>query len=637
MRERLTDRQWIIRTFIAALQIKPPAPIDKWVDSGALMLPANTAEPGRYSLDRTPYQRKILECLSPESPVQKVTLCTGAQIGKTTIEMAAMCYYIEEVPAPIGFIFSDDNNLRNFVKFKFDPFLNANPQIRSLLKSEGRNAANALTAKQFPGGFLKFASGKSDASLRSDSLRVVIFDELDAVSISKEGDPISRLEKRTNTFGDQKKICLSSTPSNDGLIYGILESSTYNKYFMPCPHCGGSIAFELDMLHWDLDSAGNVTSAWMECPLCGGRIRDSDKLTMMREDHGAEWRATNPNSDPLHQGFYLPAFYAPVGWLSWLSIAKEYVAAGFSEKGILHDKMTSFYNTVLAKPYVVGSDTLKWRILYEQSLSSDYRRGDIPEWVLFITTGSDVQGNRIETTIMGWGYRGRNLVIDHMIFPVPGDEDIEIVNCEAWREYTDRILNGTWIREDGLEMQAIANGLDRSYKPDSIMGFYLSLSVEEQQRLFPIRGYDRMQGFIPTQRDYKKEGLKGARYWDAPVSQLKHHIYDHLSFEDNAEQTRAFIPFFPADFDQEFYQQLFSEVYIKQGSRYVWEKIRDRNEILDCRVYNYAMFYLAGLGLLSDTDWEEFREAQKAALSHSLEIRKISGHTRRRLSKGIQL
>lgn len=637
MNNRLSDRSWIIRTFVDALKAEPPAPLDKWVDSGALMLPNNTAEPGRYSLERTPYQRKILEYLSPESPVQKVTLCTGAQIGKTTIEIAAMCYFIEEVPAPIGFFFSDDNNLRSFVKFKFDPFLNANPEIKALLKSEGRNSASTLTSKQFPGGFLKFASGKSDASLRSDSLRVLIFDELDSVKATKEGDPISRLEKRANTYGDRKKICLSSTPSNDGLIYGLLQSSTFNKYFMPCPHCGGDITFELDMLHWDSDENGNVLSAWMECPLCGGRIRNSDKVYMMKPENGAGWKPTNTKADPLHQGFYLPSFYAPVGWLSFTDIAKEYVEAGFTEKGIQYDKMTTFYNTVLALPYQSGADTLKWRQLYESSLTSEYKRGDVPEWVLFITSGSDVQGNRIETTVMGWGFRGRNLVIDHYVFPVPGDEDIEIINGEAWRKYTETILDGTWIREDGLEMRSIANGLDRSYKPDAIMGYYLSLTPDEQKYLYPVRGNDRMQGFIPTQRDYKKEGLKGARYWDAPVSQLKHHVFDHLSFEDNPEHTKAFIPHFPADFDQEFYQQLFSEIFVKVGSKYAWEKIRDRNEILDCRVYNYAMYYLSGLGTLSDSDWEEFRLAQKESLNNAKEIKRYSGHARRQLSKGIQL
>ena len=323
--KRMSDREWIIRTLISALQVKPPEPIDKWIDDGALMLPSNTAEPGRYTLERTPYQRKILECLSPESPVQKVTLCTGAQIGKTTIEMAAMCYFIEEVPAPIGFIFSDDNNLKNFVKFKFDPLLNANPQIKALLKSEGRNSASSLTSKIFPGGFLKFASGKSDASLRSDSLRVVIFDEVDSVDISKESDPIPRLEKRTNTFGDSKKICLSSTPTDKGIIYGLLEESTYNKYFMKCPYCGSDITFELDMLHWQSNEAGVLVDAWMECPACGRRLNDGDKINMMDPANGAEWKPTNPTGDPLHQGFYLPSFYAPVGWLSWLSIAKEYV------------------------------------------------------------------------------------------------------------------------------------------------------------------------------------------------------------------------------------------------------------------------------------------------------------------------
>jgi len=42
-----------------------------------------SSEPGRWHTERTPYLKEIMDCLSPSSPVQRVALMKGAQIGGT--------------------------------------------------------------------------------------------------------------------------------------------------------------------------------------------------------------------------------------------------------------------------------------------------------------------------------------------------------------------------------------------------------------------------------------------------------------------------------------------------------------------------------------------------------------------------
>ena len=612
-------------------------PIDEWVDKGNIMLPSNTAEPGIYSLERTPYQRQILKALSPDDPTQVVIICFGSQLGKTTMELCTMNHAIIENPSPIAFAFSDDGNLKNFVKNKFDPMLNANLAIKNLLRSEGRSSADSLSSKQFPGGFLKFLSGKSESSMRSDSVRLIIADEVDGMGTTKGGDVLSLLMKRTTTYGDNRKICMSSTPLNDGVIYGYLEDSTYNKYFVKCPECHSDMLFELDNFRWSIEGS-DITDAWMECPTCGRKIHNEEKLTLMDPSNGARWIPTNPKASRLKQGFYLPTFYAPVGWTSWKDIAEEYYQAGFTEKGLNADKMTAFYNTILALPFRQGGTANDWRIKYEEALKSPYKRGDVPNWVNFITTGSDVQGNRIETKIVGWGKRGRNITIDYKVFLVPNDEEITIMNGEAWRKYREEIINGIWEREDGLKLISIANAIDSSYKPDTVYGFYLGLEPEEINRFFPIKGDDRMTGYMSTQREVKTAGLSGARYWKCPVSAIKHAVFNHLEEKDNEAHNRAYIAFFPSDFNQEFFMQIYSEAYVKDGSRYVWRKTRDRNEGLDTLVYNYAMFHLMGLGQLTDEDWEDVAEGQQEILRNTDTVKqKHVQRNRRRVSEGIRI
>ena len=158
-----------------------------------------------------------------------------------------------------------------------------------------------MKSKIFPGGFIKFLSGKSESSMRSDTVRIVIADEVDGMGVTKGGDVRSLLRKRTNTFKHSSKICMSSTPLNNGIIYTYLKESTYNKYYVPCPCCGKMITLSRDTLKWKLtEDTDTVYDAWMECPECKGVIRNEDKITM---DPKGEWRAYNPKPEPSMQRY----------------------------------------------------------------------------------------------------------------------------------------------------------------------------------------------------------------------------------------------------------------------------------------------------------------------------------------------
>ena len=598
---------WILERIAQGLHFKKPMPILDWVEQN-MHLPSNTSEGGRYRSDRCPYQKQPLMDMSPDSPVQTVVLDFGSQTGKTTVEGNAMGYHVVECPAPMVFGFSDDNNLREYVRKKFDPMLEANPLIKDRLKAVGgRGSGNTLTSKIFPGGFIKFVSGKSEASLRSDSAMLFFADELDAWGVTKGGDPIQLIDARLTTFGSRAKKIMSSTPLNDSLIWKEMLKTTNNHCMIPCPCCGKDMEFNLDNFRWEAKGLA-VKEAWMECPTCHNIIRNEDKLKLLPK---GRWVPQNPDADPLEQGYYLPAFYAPVGWKSWRMIAKQYLAALEEQKEARYEKMTAFYNTILALPYVIGSGSQEWREIYDKSLESPYHRGGIPEWVNVLTTGSDIQANRIETTLMGWGFRGRHIALDHYVFHLGSDEDMETLDNPAWQAYREHILNGTWTREDGFIMQSLANAIDRSYKSSAVSQFYISLTAYEKSVCFPVRGYERMTGFIPSKKFDRREGLHDAAFWDVPTSPLKRQVYDHLRLKDNENGTVAFVPFYPADFDEEFYQQLFSENEVLQNKKLVWVKNRTRNEILDTHVYNYAMFYMLGLGQNSDEDWIGIAEAQK--------------------------
>lgn len=92
--------------------------------------------------------------------------------------------------------------------------------------------------KNFPGGVLFLTGANSAAGLRSNPVRVVIFDETDAypLSVGDEGSPIKLGEARTTTFQKNKKIFKLSTPTIAGesaIAHALSETDERTYRVMP--------------------------------------------------------------------------------------------------------------------------------------------------------------------------------------------------------------------------------------------------------------------------------------------------------------------------------------------------------------------------------------------------------------------
>jgi hypothetical protein len=73
----------IERAWRDGLKPDPLLTVSDWADRYRVLSQRASSEPGRWRTERTPYLRAIMDCLSPASPVQRVALMKGAQIGGT--------------------------------------------------------------------------------------------------------------------------------------------------------------------------------------------------------------------------------------------------------------------------------------------------------------------------------------------------------------------------------------------------------------------------------------------------------------------------------------------------------------------------------------------------------------------------
>lgn len=642
--ETNASRAFILNQMIAFLEPAKRQDICSWMAEN-FHFPSDTSEPGLFNPKRAPYQIGPLQAMSPQSPAREINLCFGAQTGKTISECGAMSYYADSYPRPQAFAFSNDGELKSFVKTKFNPIMTANPLIKAKFGQGARSTGDTLNEKLYPGGFLKFISANTEASMRSYSVAVMIADEIDTypANVGGNGDPLVQLIKRTNTFAETRKVVFSSTPANDySLILQRMELSTFRKYFVPCPTCGQKYTFELEHFHYDTNEAGlEVTDAWMECPHCHAIVHNRDKTWMLDPDNGAEWIKTNPDAPSDHEGFFLPTFYAPEGWLSWIQIAQEYHnAISQKDEAKRLNLLVAFYNTVLCRQYNEVMDTPDARVLMQKGADSMHKRGIAPNWVNVITTAGDVQKNRVEVEVMGWGKRMRHTPIDYYIFELPQGEEITDMDGTIWKEYFEKIINGAWEREDGYVLRSVANGLDRGYESRTIDNLYRRF---QSNTFYPTRGVSdhKITSVVPLRKQTRaSRDATPAVYYDVPVDQIKTVVYRDLVKEDT-EGIYSFFEF-PDGYSDQFYDQLVSEHLIisQKTDLPQWEKIpgHERNEVLDCTVYNYAMSYLAGLDTLIDDDWDSLaaeQEAQTRRGSNAMAIQQARLNRRRTISSGL--
>lgn len=578
-------------------------------------LPSETSEPGLYNPKRAPFQVAILEAMSPQHPARQINVCFGTQMGKTICEVGGMGYYTASYPRPQGFAFSNDGELKSFVKTKFDPIMRENPEIKRLYGQGARSTGDTVNEKLYPGGFLKFISANTEANMRSYSVAIIFADEIDTypANVGGNGDPIDQLTNRTGTFADTRKLIFSSTPANEySLILNLIDHSTKRKYFIPCPHCRKKFTLELEYFHYSTAEGGQeVNDAWMECPECGYLLRNRDKTWFLDPDNGAEWVKTNPDAPPDNEGFFLPSFYAPEGWTTWVQLAQRWHNA-LTEKDETKrmSALISFYNTALCRQYHELMDTPDTRVLMQRGADSIHKRGIAPDWVNVVTTGGDVQGDRVEVTVMGWGKRMRHTPIDHYVFQLPPGEEIKDLDGTIWLEYYRKIIGGLWEREDGFVLRSVANALDRSFESRTIDNVYRRYQAET---FHPVRGVSDPKGLtvVPSRKQTRmsREDTPVV-YYDVPVDQIKEVVYRDLTKKDS-DGVYSFVEF-PDGYSGEFYDQLVSEHRVLNTKTNLpqWEKVHKRNEILDTFVYNYAMAYVAGLDSLLDEDWDSLAAEQ---------------------------
>lgn len=550
--------------------IEPPPTltVDQWADA-CRQLPPTASEPGPWKTERAPYLRGIMEALSPYSPYKKVVLLKAAQIGASETANNWLGHIVSVNAAPVLVVYPKEEVAKRWVKTKFWPMLESTPSLQDkIIHPNKKGSGNTWSYQAFPGGYLAIASASSGKELRSLNVCYVVLDEVDAYpkEVGQDGDPIELAYARTITYPNKRKLFVLSTP----LIKGHSPSEAFflksdqRRYFVPCPFCNGEQTLVFEQLQWELDEYERPIPDSMvyECEHCKKHIPERYKTEMVE---AGTWQATAVSKDPELIGFHINALYSP--WVSFSELAYKYLDT-------THDpaKLRPFVNLYLGEPFeeiLPEATTTAELKTHLQSLKA------LPEKVLFLTAGVDVQKDRLVSSVIAWGAGYTSWVMDYRIFlGNPAEEAV-------WQRL-DRYLRQPWQHELNITLNITRVFIDSGYLTDRVYEF---VSSRLQQQCFAIKGSSlNAQPIVTVPKKIK--GRPGVRLYQIGVDSAKSLIHSRLKLKRGELGYIHFSDKLP----EEYYEELCSEYPIEKNGRIQWQKKKkgDRNEALDCFVYALA-------------------------------------------------
>lgn len=575
-----------VDAFISGLRPEPDVLVSEWAEEFRFLTQTSAAEPGRWRNERTPYLIEPMDALSTYSGVEQVSVIKGAQGGWTEACANAIGYTIHKAPGPMMYIQPTVDTAKRFSRTRLAPMIESCAPLRERIKdSKSRDSSNTVMMKDFPGGVLILGGANSAAALRSAPIRVLLMDEVDAYpqDVDGEGDPIELAEKRTSTFRN-RKIFKFGTPTLVGLshIEKAFKAGDQRQWHVPCPHCKAE-----QVLHWRFEDdqpggliweRGKPETAKYQCQHCLELIAEHHKTWM---NANGRWIPSRTEGvDPKIRSYHWPSLYSPYGWpgSSWAELAKKW-EVGHGDP----TKLKAFFNLELGLPYEdKASRSAEPHVLMDRCANFPLPLADgtavVPNEIALITLGADVQNNRIEYEVVGWGKGEESYSL--LTGVIAGDTTTTAPFTEL-----DRVLLQRFKNEAGLDLIIKAACIDSNFNTQTVTTW---CGPRFNRRVWAVRGKSGPRAIWPRMPGHSK--YNRTPQFTLGVDSAKSAIVGRLSIDEPGPGYCHF----PTGRDESFFQQITSEicvtVYDKIPPYNVWKKkvAHARNEALDCRVYAYA-------------------------------------------------
>lgn len=577
---------WLRGLFATSIRPDRKRLLSEWAEAERIVAEGGYQGPWRNRL--TPYLIEPMDRAGMLSSVSRISLCGGAQIGKTQVgvNLAGQC--LSETPTQAMIMLPSLTSLRQYNRDKLDRMIQATPALQQavadITERSGQGSTTAVK-RGARGAQVELVTASSSKDLQSRSVAVVIMEEVSEydADVGGRGSPVDQGEARTLAFRKRRyKIVKISTPGVKGAchISADVEAGSNARYHGVCPHCRHSQPLKFANLDW---TPGAPETAAYRCEGCNELIREHQKAAMLSPESGARWVHQHPEREASHSSYGgLSALYSNM--LPWSEIAKASEAAAKDPS-----KLKVFSQQMLGEPWDEAFDLPKADILL---LRRDaWKRGQVPPGVLFLVGATDVQGERLEWAVWGFDRHFGQWLIDTGVLPGNPAEP------QVWKTH-DALLLRRWTDAWGKDVAPDSWGIDTGYLSSHVYAYARRHAGDAEP---VVRALDGRPGWkqlpigTPTVKDVDWSGKKIGQVLLYPVGtwDMKSELSGALRLTEQGPGPDGW-PVGALRFneiaDRPWMDQLLAERLFAnpKTGELKWDKVAARNEAWDLAVYARA-------------------------------------------------
>ena len=574
-------------------------------------LTKSTGSSGQFTA--FPYQYGLM-LLMAMTGLEKLVVFKSAQIGYTQMLLAWFLYETSHRARSTIIYQPTDSDAKDFTTSNIDEVLQICPSIACELavvtdggKVDKKDSKNTTHKKVFRDSVGYIKGARSANAFRRLSAPSVGLDEADSMDhdVEGEGRPDKLAASRSSGVSTFIKQIIGSTPTISGssLIETIASEIDVNleRYYrcIECDHMqplvfGGKeerfgLKFSADK---KLSNELRAKSCKYVCRACShehsygdlpamdkhGQWRDEENNLYLDETNNC-FKLLNSNDlveTPLNAVVYLNGLMSyTFDW--WRTVYAFLNAVDQMRNGDI-SALVTWNNHNMGKVYVdkaiknVKSETLLDRCTQYIDASS------LPKWVEQITIGADVQGDRIEYGIYGWGYGEECVCFEyHKVIGNPATTNV----LEQLRNDANR----TFYTVDRRQLKVGLVAVDSGHISQTVYDF----CSHEPQKYIPIKGANQ---YDAPDVKWPQSLSEGTYRVMLGTQALKDVIASRLTFTDHGAGYQHW-PINTEMFNEEYFHQFTAEE--KKIKRVNNQPVRAwscpngrRNEPWDVAVYALA-------------------------------------------------
>lgn len=254
------DLRQSARAAFSASDAERALSIPDWADLN-LHIPRGTGlTPHRSSV--TPYwahpqrmiQQRITGSAGPFRHVERITIITGTQVGKTFGMLVPTLAWVTAVhPRDLAIYLPGDAALKKFARTKLDKTFRESPRLATLLPHGMAEQAKRLTVKGWllDRSTMYFKNGRKAIDLKSDDVPFQVADEFNLLptNVDDEGNPCEMMADRGKTFPAEYCQLQITTPTEVAALgWSQFVTGSMEQLLIACAKCGAHHWLDPDLL-----------------------------------------------------------------------------------------------------------------------------------------------------------------------------------------------------------------------------------------------------------------------------------------------------------------------------------------------------------------------------------------------------